>query len=34
VTQPMSPERYGKFFADNLAGLIKLRDDAYIQPLD
>jgi tripartite-type tricarboxylate transporter receptor subunit TctC len=34
VTQPMSPERYGKFFADNLAGLIKLRDDGHIQPLD
>jgi tripartite-type tricarboxylate transporter receptor subunit TctC len=34
VTQPMSPERYGKFFADNLASLIKLRDDAHIQPLD
>jgi tripartite-type tricarboxylate transporter receptor subunit TctC len=34
VTQPMSPERYGKFFADNLAGLIKLRDEAHIQPLD
>ena len=34
VTQPMSPERYGKSFADNLAGLIKLRDDGHIQPLD
>ena len=34
VTQPMSPEHYGKYFADNLAGLMKLRDDNYIQPLD
>jgi tripartite-type tricarboxylate transporter receptor subunit TctC len=34
ATQPMSPERYGKFFADNLAGLIKLRDDGHIQPLN
>ena len=34
VTQPMTPEVYGKFFADNLAGLLKLRDDGHIQPLD
>jgi tripartite-type tricarboxylate transporter receptor subunit TctC len=34
VTQPMTPERYGEFFAENLAGLIKLRDDARIQPSD
>jgi tripartite-type tricarboxylate transporter receptor subunit TctC len=34
VTTPMSPERYGKFFADDLAGLIKLGNDAHIQPLN
>jgi tripartite-type tricarboxylate transporter receptor subunit TctC len=34
VATPMSPERYAKFFADDLAGLIKLGNDAHIQPLN
>jgi tripartite-type tricarboxylate transporter receptor subunit TctC len=34
VTTPMGPERYGKFFADDLAGFVKLGNDAHIQPLD
>jgi len=34
VTIPMGPDRYGKFFADDLAGFIKLGNDAHIQPLD
>jgi tripartite-type tricarboxylate transporter receptor subunit TctC len=31
---PMKPERYGKFFADDVAAMIKLGADAHIQPTD
>src|SRR5579862_4377321 len=31
---PMSPEQYGKFFADEVAAMRKLANDAQIQPLD
>ncbi len=30
---PMSPEQYGKFFADDVAAMIKLAKDAQIEPL-
>ncbi len=31
---PMSPEQYGKFFADEIAAMKKLADEAQIQPSD
>src|SRR5579863_10285304 len=31
---PMSPEQYGQFFADEVAAMRKLANDAQIQPLD
>jgi len=31
---PMTPERYGKFFADDVAAMIKLGGDAHIEPSD
>lgn len=31
---PMSPEQYGKFFADDLAAMVKLGRDAHIEPTD
>jgi tripartite-type tricarboxylate transporter receptor subunit TctC len=30
---PMSPEQYGKFFADDVTAMIKLGKDANIEPL-
>ena len=34
VPMPMSPERYGKFFADDMAAMIQLANDAHIDPSD
>jgi tripartite-type tricarboxylate transporter receptor subunit TctC len=34
VPMPMSPEQYGKFFADDMAAMIKLGKDANITPTD
>jgi tripartite-type tricarboxylate transporter receptor subunit TctC len=34
VLMPMSPEQYGKFFADDVAATIKLGKDAHIEPMD
>jgi tripartite-type tricarboxylate transporter receptor subunit TctC len=31
---PMKPERYGKFFADDVAAMKKLATDAHIEPTD
>jgi tripartite-type tricarboxylate transporter receptor subunit TctC len=31
---PMSPEQYGKFFADDMAAMVKLGKDAHIEPTD
>ncbi len=31
---PMSPQQYGKFFADDMAAMIKLSRDAHIDPTD
>jgi tripartite-type tricarboxylate transporter receptor subunit TctC len=31
---PMTPEQYGKFFADDVAATIKLGNDAHIEPTD
>jgi tripartite-type tricarboxylate transporter receptor subunit TctC len=31
---PMSPEQYGKFFAADLAAMVKLGKDAHIEPTD
>ena len=30
---PMSPEQYGKFFADDVAAMTQLAKDAHIEPL-
>ena len=30
----MSPERYGKLFADDTAAMIQLGNDAHIEPSD
>jgi hypothetical protein len=32
--EKMSPEQYGKFFADDVAAMIKLGNDAHVEPLD
>ncbi len=31
---PMTPEQYGKYFADDVAAMIKLAKDAHIEPTD
>ena len=31
---PMSPEQFAKFFADDIAATIKLGRDAHIEPTD
>jgi tripartite-type tricarboxylate transporter receptor subunit TctC len=31
---PMNPEQYGKFFADDMAAMVKLGKDAHIEPTD
>jgi tripartite-type tricarboxylate transporter receptor subunit TctC len=31
---PMTPEQYGKFFADDMAAMVKLGKDAHIEPTD
>jgi tripartite-type tricarboxylate transporter receptor subunit TctC len=31
---PMSPDQYGKFFADDMAAMVKLGKDAHIEPTD
>ena len=31
---PMSPQQYGKFFADDMAAMVKLGKDAHIEPTD
>ena len=31
---PMTPQQYGKFFADDMAAMIKLGKDADIKPTD
>jgi hypothetical protein len=30
----MSPQHYGKFFAEDMAAMIKLGEDAHIEPTD
>jgi tripartite-type tricarboxylate transporter receptor subunit TctC len=32
--EKMSPEQYGKFFADDVAAMIKLGNDAHVEPSD
>jgi tripartite-type tricarboxylate transporter receptor subunit TctC len=34
VPMPMSPEQYGKFFAGDMAAMVKLGKDAHIEPTD
>jgi hypothetical protein len=31
---PMTPDQYAKFFADDMAAMIKLGKDAHIEPTD